>query len=149
MIAPGAPRVLHLISSLTVGGAERLLIDFVRSAAEKPEIPQVVVVMNDLLDIRLARDIQEVGWPVYFFYRPEGHTHPKYLFKLNQLIREHRINVVHAHDNGSKIAAVISKAFAPTLKVAFTTHHVGAITSLSKTQLRIHRYFVDTTVAIS
>ena len=41
------PVVLHLISSLNVGGAERLLVSSMQAARGDPAVSYVIVIMNE------------------------------------------------------------------------------------------------------
>jgi glycosyltransferase involved in cell wall biosynthesis len=141
-------RVMQLISSLEVGGAERLLINLVKSA-QTDDVKLVTVVMNDQVDPNLRQELECLGHPVYFLDRPQGHQHPRYLWQLLRLIRNHRIDVVHAHNGGSKLWGFLCKLAMPRLQLIFTVHATNIIPRLSKWQLRAHRRLIDCHVAIS
>lgn len=140
--------VLQLISSLEVGGAEKLLIDFLR-VARNDNARFTVVVMNDAVNPEMRRSLEALGYPVYFLGRSEGHKHPRYLWQLMQIIHRHDINVVHAHNGGSKLWACLCKMAMPALKLVFTVHDTRIITRLNEPQRKLHRHVIDLNLAIS
>lgn len=140
--------VLQLISSLEVGGAEKLLLDLLASRYEDDPVQFTVVVMNQSVSPEMRERLQSLGMTVYFFNRPESHLHYKYLFKLLKIIRNHRIHIVHSHNWGSKLWAMLCKLCRPGLKVVFTVHDTVPAT-YSAVQRFLHRTFIDRHIAIS
>lgn len=146
----GAPAPsLQLISGLWVGGSERLLVDFAKSASLRPDFPQVVVVMNDLLNDDLLRELRATSFPVYCLRRRPGDRSPRYLWQLMQIIRRHGVRLVHAHNWGSKWWAVLCKLADPRLRIVYTVHETGFITSYGAVSRRLFRRLVDRTIAVS
>ena len=73
--------ILQLISSLEVGGAEKLLIDLLY-ASNPDEINFTIVVMNDKVNESLKKELLNTKCNVYFLNRPQWHKQPKYFFQL-------------------------------------------------------------------
>lgn len=144
---PQGPSVMHLISSLEVGGAERLLIDFVRSCTEAPRIPQVVVVMNDRVDPRMAAELREISVPAYYLGRPESSRNPRYLLDLKKIISTHDVSVIHSHTRGSKYWASLCRVLKLDLKFVHTFHDTRI--SMSYPDVLFHNSMIDVTIAIS
>lgn len=140
--------VLHITSSLQVGGAEKLLIDLLKNTVS-PDINFTVVIMNDGVDENLKNELLSIGCNVYFLNRKESHIHPKYLFKLLNIIRMNKINIIHSHDYGSKIWSIVCKLLNPKIKLVFTVHCMNLFKNLSKLNLFIHKIFIDMNIAIS
>ena len=140
--------VLQLISSLSVGGSERLLTSFAASCAESPGLPQVFVVINDKVNADLAAALTASGHPVYFLRRPPGQRDPRVVLTLLNIMRRHDVRMIHAHDTGAKHFALLSKLYRP-MSVGYTIHNTGLVTSWSRVKLRLHRRFVDWNIAIS
>ncbi|MDB5504205.1 MAG: hypothetical protein JWR89_4107 [Tardiphaga sp.] len=140
--------VLQLISSLTVGGAERLLINFAASCCESHGVPQVFVVINDQCNADLASELSAAGHPTYFLKRRPGDRDPRIVLTLLRIIRRHDIRVIHAHDSGAKHLAMLSKLYR-SISVGYTIHNTGIATSWDRVRLRLHRRFVDWNIAIS
>jgi glycosyltransferase involved in cell wall biosynthesis len=140
--------VLQLISSLSVGGSERLLTSFAASCAERPGLPQVFVVINDKVNADLAETLAATGHPVYFLKRPPGQRNPRIVLTLLNIMRKHDVRMIHAHDTGAKHFAMLIKLYRP-MSVGYTIHNTGLVTSWSRVKLRLHRRFVDWNIAIS
>ena len=141
--------VMHLISSLQVGGAEKLLVSFLEEARHQSSMAFVVVVMNNQVHEDLKRELLALGLPVYFLNRPEGHKHPKYLRRLKEIIAKHNISLIHAHNAGSKFWAMLCKATQPSLKLAFTVHDTHIVPKMKPWERSLHQRFIDHTIAIS
>ncbi len=146
--APGRPTVLQLISSLRVGGAERMLVSLMRTR-EDATVAYVVVVMNDEVDEALYAELVATGHVVHRLGRREGHLHPRYLLALWRIVRAHGVSVVHAHNEGSRLWAMLLKLVHPRLKVAYTLHNAGILPGYGTTARLVYRAGVDATVAIS
>ena len=141
--------VLHLISSLEVGGAEKLLIDLLKNTDLTSSVNFVVVVMNDRINETLKKEILNTNYNVYFINRKQGHKNPKYIFQLLNIIKKHNINIIHSHNYGSKSWSILCKLLNPQIKLIFTVHSMGIFKKLSKLNLFLHKNFIDMNIAIS
>lgn len=144
-----APNVLHLISSLRVGGAERLLVSTMAAAKEKPEAAFVVVIMNDEIDPGFMAELEATGFPVYRLGRREGHLHPRYLTMILSIIRRHRIDILHTHNEGSRSWGMLARLLMPRLKLVYTVHAEGIGREIRSIKRQAYLRLVDATVAIS
>lgn len=141
--------VLHLISSLGIGGAERLLIDTLHAAKDDPRISYVAVIMNEAVDAGFFAELTASGAPVYRLNRREGHLHPKYIRDLIGIIDRHKVEVIHTHNEGSRSWGMAAKLLRRRLKLVYTVHshdNADAITGLKR---RAYTLLIDATVAIS
>ena len=141
--------ILHLISSLEVGGAENLLIDLLKNTDPTNNIDFVVVVMNDRIDETLKKELLATNYNIYFLNRKQSDKNPKYLLQLLNIIKKHRICIIHSHNPGSKIWAILCKFLKPKIKLIFTVHSMGIFKNLSKFNLFLHKKFIDENIAIS
>ena len=137
--------ILHSVSSFPQGGLEKLLLYFLKASGKD----YTVVIMNDEVDEYLGQELVKTGLKVYFLNKKEGNKHPKYLFRLLKIIKEHRIDVIHTHDVGSMMWSVLCKFFKPGLKLAYTIHSAPDVKSWDKATLFINRNFIDMNIAIS
>ncbi len=142
-------RVMQLISSLQVGGAEKLLLSLLDSNDNTQEVRYVVVVMNSQVNPALKKQLEALNHTVYFLERKEGHWHPRYLFKLLHIIQKHHINILHAHNYGSKSWAMLCKLLEPQIKVIATIHDTPVVSSMNLWALRLHKTLVDMNIAVS
>lgn len=140
--------VMQLISSLEVGGAEKLLLDLLASCRDSDQINFTVVVMNQAVNPTMRQRLERMGLNVYFLGRPEGHLHARYLRELLRIARRHEVEIIHCHNSGSKLWAMLCKVFKPAIKLVFTVHDtVPARYSLP--QKVLHRVLIDRHIAIS
>ncbi|MEI7475435.1 MAG: glycosyltransferase [bacterium] len=142
--------ILQLISSLEVGGAEKLLIEQLKSS-KKLDLPvnYSIVIVNDLLNEQLKEELVSIGYNVYFLHRKENSKNPRYFFDLFNIIRKNKINIIHSHDPGCKKWEVIFKLLNPKLKTVFTIHDTNIVKSFNKFHSFISRYLIDKNIAIS
>lgn len=142
-----AIRVLQLISSLEVGGTEKLLLELLQASRCDERISFVVVVMNRHVDPAMRQRLGQIGYPVYYLDRPEGHRHPRYLNELLAVLDRHAVDVIHAHNQGSKWWAMLCKMLRPHCRLVVTLHDVMG--RVSAFQRILHRGLVDMHVGIS
>ncbi|MDQ8729783.1 glycosyltransferase family 4 protein [Bradyrhizobium sp. LHD-71] len=141
--------VLQLISSLTVGGSERLLINFAASCATGDSVRQVVfVVINDKVNEQFASELMASGHPTYFLKRTPGERNPRIILTLLRIMRRHDVRLIHAHDSGAKHFAMLGKLYR-SMSVGYTIHNTGIVASWDRVRLRLHQRFVDWNIAIS
>ncbi|BBH22980.1 glycosyl transferase family 1 [Paenibacillus baekrokdamisoli] len=142
--------ILHLISSLEMGGIETLLLDFAETFSEiDSEFELVVVVMNNKYDPYLRKQLESLCKEVYFLERGEGDRNPKHLLRLFGIVNKHRIGVIHTHDHGSKHFSMLCKLRKPSLKLIFSVHDKFLFDSLSRLKMGLHKRVVNHNIAIS
>ncbi|WP_373531299.1 glycosyltransferase family 4 protein [Vampirovibrio sp.] len=141
-------QVLQLISSLEVGGAEKLLLDLLAASRNFQQVQFTVVIMNQAVNPELRQRLQSMNLNVYFLDRPEGHKHIKYLLALLRIVRSHQVDIIHCHNGGSKLWAVLCKLLKPSLKLVFTVHDTIPA-HYSGLQKWVHQTFIDQHIAIS
>ncbi len=146
--APSTPKVVHLISSLGVGGAERLLVDLVGSLDSTERANVTVLVMNEA-DASLLAELSDSGVRLIAWKRPRGSRDPRYLLRLLQLLDASGTNILHAHNHGSKAWAMLVKLLRPRTRVVFTVHAMGVAAGYGAARRRLHNRLVDRTIAIS
>jgi len=140
--------VLQLLSSFKVGGLEKLLVSFLKAGSNNFS----VVIMNDKVDEGLKEELLKTGCKVYFLNRREGHKHPKYLFQLLKIIRENDIDIIHSHNSGGMLWAVLCKlckTSRPKLKLVHTIHDSVILKNLGRLKFFALKTFVDMNIAIS
>lgn len=142
--------ILQLVSSLEVGGLEKLLVAFVKAGELSVEnVNLSVIVMNDKVDEGLKQELLSTKYNIYFLNRKESHKSIKYLFQLMKIIKNENVDIIHTHNDGSKYWSILCKLVKPTLKLVYTIHDTGIIENLGKLKLWIHKTFIDKSIAIS
>ena len=102
-MADNAPKVLQLIDSLDIGGAERMSVNLANALAHKG-------VESHLCATRRGGDLEMVVDPEveFFVLGKRSSIDPKALWKLARYIRSNRIGIVHAHST-SIFTAVMAR----------------------------------------
>ncbi len=88
-------RILHLITRLPIGGAERLLLGVLQNLDSK-EFESVVCCIQDRGE--LANEVETLGIPMIALNLMQRGGHDRQVVPtLRKLMREQRINLVHTH----------------------------------------------------
>ena len=88
-------RVLHLITRLPIGGAEKILIDTVRNL-DRARYDSVVCCIQDRGE--LATEIVQMGVPLFCLHRMQSKRFDfRAVTAVKKLIRQERIGLVHSH----------------------------------------------------
>ena len=114
--APAALRVLHVIESMVVGGAEAMVIEQVRHAA--PGVESLVCALNRggvALEAAAAHGART-------FLLAKSGQHAAGLLRLARLMREERVTVVNGHNPTGGLYALPAARWAG-VPVAFRTEH--------------------------
>lgn len=111
-------RVLHVVISMTVGGAERLVDDMVRDPAFAGQQP-VVCCLESFGE--LGQKLLTDGYTVYAKGRRSGWDF-SIIPWLWEIIRCEKITVVHAHQYTPLFYAVPAALLAGRVKVVYTEH---------------------------
>lgn len=114
-------RVLHIITGLPIGGAEKVLLDLCTHL--NPEIiTPFVIGLNDEID--LMKDFLEQDiWvkPLNMKKNPKGFFNAKE--EIDTIIKEQQIDIIHAHMFHPLVFAYTAKKRNPKIKIVFTSHN--------------------------
>ncbi len=111
-------RILHVVLSMAVGGAEKLVFDMARYpnfAANRP-----VVACLDMVG-ELGEKLKADGYTVYLKNRQSG-LDRSVIPWLRDIIRRENITVVHAHQYTPLFYAVPAALLSGRVKVVYTEH---------------------------
>lgn len=112
-------RILHVVLSMVVGGAEKLVYDMVRHPAFAEHRP-VIACLDNLGE--LGEKLREEGYSVYVKGRKPG-LDWSVVSWLRGIIRKERITVVHAHQYTPLFYTVpAAKLLGKRVKVVYTEH---------------------------
>lgn len=112
------PKILHVVISMVVGGAERLVYDMVRYPAFADN-PPVVCCMDAVGE--LGEKLKDEGYTVHCKGRRPG-LDLEMITWLRDRIREEKADVVHAHQYSPLFYAVPAALLAGRVKVVYTEH---------------------------
>ncbi|HEX5444153.1 MAG TPA: glycosyltransferase [Pirellulales bacterium] len=141
-----ALRVAHVAGQLDVGGMEKLLVEFARHAdCERFALTFISLTSRG----SLAKQIEACGWPVVSLHCGPGRR-TGMIFRLAQLFRRLRIDVVHTHNSRSLLYGAPAARLARVDRVIHTRH--GQLYGASASGIRTFRWatwFTDQVVCVS
>lgn len=87
-------KIVHVIFSLNVGGAETMLVNIVNEQVKYHDV--ALIIINDKFDLSLLKTVNTMV-RVIKINRPEGSKQPFYLLKLNYYLLILNPSVIHCH----------------------------------------------------
>lgn len=109
-------KILHVITSLSTGGAEHLLVDLLPRLRDMGHIVEVVVFNSK--KTTFYRQIEQTGIKIHGFSEKEGVYNFKHIFRLKKLMKE--FDIVHTHNTACQMFAAIGKP--KNVKLVTTEH---------------------------
>ena len=112
-------KILYVITSLRLGGAERLVTDLSKGFKERGHEAEIFVM--DSTPTPLTKELEKAdvkiykGWKGYFNMR-----NPLCFFKLRSLIKHGDYDIIHSHNSSAQFLTVVASANHPGL---VTTEH--------------------------
>ncbi|MCS6922925.1 MAG: glycosyltransferase [Fimbriimonadales bacterium] len=101
--------VFQIIYSLTIGGAERLVVNLCLHLNRERYQP-VCISLREPQNTPYEQILQDAGIPIHFLYKIEGKADRQVYRRLDALFRQYRPAVVHTHLLG------LNYAYPPTLR---------------------------------
>lgn len=110
-------RIVQIIDSLDVGGAERMAVNYANSLADKIEFSGLISTRNEglLLD-QLDKKV------IYLFLKKKSTVDLRAIFRLRNYLKKNKVQFIHAHSS-SFFIAVLVKFTMPKLKVIWHDHY--------------------------
>lgn len=109
-------KILHVITSLSTGGAEHLLVDLLPRLQNMGN--QVEVAIFDSKKTTFFKQIEQEGIKIHGFSDKEGVYSFKHIFRLRALMKE--FDIVHTHNTACQVFAAIGKP--KSVKLVTTEH---------------------------
>ncbi|WP_289662990.1 glycosyltransferase [Flavobacterium panacagri] len=110
-------RVVQIIDSLEVGGAERMAVNYANSLAEKNQFSGLVATRNE--GLLLDQVNQNVS---YLFLKKKTVIDLKAIFRLRNYLKKNRVQIIQAHSS-SFFIAVLAKITMPRIKIVWHDHY--------------------------
>lgn len=110
-------RILQVITSLNIGGAEKLIVDMV--PLYKRSGHQVDVLLFDGTKTPFKRKLQESGVHIIEFGKGGSVYNPWYIFKLIPILRKY--DIIHTHNTACQLFVAIASVLCSVVLV--TTEH--------------------------
>lgn len=110
--------ILHIIHSMDMGGAEKLVSSFVRKTDRN--VFNINICCLDRIGV-LGEDLRERGFSVTVLRRKPG-IDWDLIIRLHKLLREKHIDIIHAHQYTSFFYAALARNFSRKPDIIFTEH---------------------------
>lgn len=111
--------VLHLITTMATGGAERVVVALANGAAESG-VKCLVGVLTDRTEL-----LEELDARVHVLRLTTKHSFVGLLrsaWRTAAEVRKHRIDVIHAHLKHALAVALLVRVLVPSVRIVFTVH---------------------------
>jgi glycosyltransferase involved in cell wall biosynthesis len=108
---------MQLVLSLSPGGTERLVIELCRRLAN--EFDTVVCCLDEPGE--WSSEVSKLNIPVVSLARQPG-FHPSLSVRLGDVLKAHKIDVVHCHHYSPYVYGVLAAVLHPSVRVVFTEH---------------------------
>ena len=140
-------KVLHVITGLKPGGAEKVVFDLCRMTDRTIFDVQVVSLSKrtELLTKFLDHNIPTLA--IKIGKTPLGVF--KAIAKINGIIKKQKISILHAHMTHSMIVCGFLKLLNPTIKIVFTSHNFNVGSIVREFILRALKPFRDVDIVFS
>lgn len=138
-------KILQLIDSLEAGGAERMAINYANSLCQRIECSGLAATRKEgVLKAHLDEKVP------YLFLARKRTLDFKAVSRLKQFVKEHQIEIVHAHGTSFFIAVLLKLAY-PKIKIVWHDHHGGRATQqgYKNRLLKLCTRFFDAVVVVN
>ena len=113
-------RILHVITSLYTGGAERLMVDLLPLLRDKGD-NQVELLLINGVETLFRREIEQRGIPVHALSVTNDVYHPRNLFRMRQYLSQY--DIIHTHNTAPQLYVPLAKLLTRSNTKLVTTEH--------------------------
>lgn len=111
-------KVLHIITSLQTGGAEKLMVDLL-PRFNKQGIQTDILLLNGQ-DTPFKQQLQKAGVRIWELGQGGSVYNPLHILRLISHIRKY--DIVHTHNTAPQLFTAIAALFAPNVRLVTTEH---------------------------
>ena len=112
-------RILHIITSLNIGGAEKLMVDLLPRLKEKGVDVEILLLVGK--KTMFYEQLEKNGVKIHTFSEQGNVYNPKHLFILYRFLKKNKFDIIHTHNTAPQIFAAIASILLP-LKLVTTEH---------------------------
>ena len=114
-------RILQIIDSLEIGGAERMAVNYANILSEKIEFSGLVATRKEgNLKQQLSENVH------YQFLNKKHKIDFRAVYKLFKYCKNNKVNIIQAHSSSFFIACLV-KIFDPKIKIIWHDHNGGIV----------------------
>lgn len=113
-------RILHIITSLNIGGAEKLMVDLLPRLKQKGvDVELLLFIGNRTM---FYEQLEKEGVKIHTFSEGGSVYSPKHIFRLYRFLKKNKFDVIHTHNTAPQIFAAIVSVLV-SLKLVTTEHN--------------------------
>lgn len=112
-------KILHVITSLRTGGAEKLMVDLLPRLRDLGN--EVELLCFDGTRTPFYEQLEATGIRIHSLGMRSNVYHPSYLFRFVRFLKKHKYDVVHTHNTAPQLFAAIGGVLCSVVLV--TTEH--------------------------
>lgn len=141
-------RIMYLLFSFTVGGAEELVVDLCNEmVAQKQDV--YLYIVNDYYSKSLIRKLSKKVHVELQNRKAGSGGKAETLFRVSKYIYKNKIDVVHCNSLNAPELLLFKPVLYPKARIVHTIHDVGQYSSLPKWKIIFRNKLCDSFVAIS
>ena len=114
-------RILHVITSLQLGGAERLMVDLLPRLRDMGH--EVELAVFDGRETPLFAPLEQAGITIHRLATGRNVYDPRNIFDLARLLRRGHYDIVHTHNTACQLFAPFARTLSGQKTRLFTTEH--------------------------
>lgn len=126
-------RILHVITSLYNGGAERLMVDLLPRLGNDGKNEVELLLFNGV-ETNFKKELQQSGIKIISLSTTNDVYHPRRLFKLSGILQQY--DVVHTHNTACQFYVAIASCLLRKCPILVTTEHNSTNRRRSKSWLK-------------
>jgi len=139
--------LLHLVTGLGVGGAERVVLDLA-SSADKEKFEVSVVSLSERDELKARFEEKKIQLTILNKKNGIKDLIEMILF-LHRYVNSRNIEIIHTHMTHAMMVASIVKIFNPKLKIVFTSHSINVGSKLRKMMIYFLKFLRNKDILFS
>lgn len=128
-------KILHVITSLQLGGAERLMVDLLPRLRDKGH--EVELAVFDGRETPLFAPLEQAGITIHRLATGRNVYDPRNFLDLARLLRHGHYDIVHTHNTACQLYAPLARTLSGKKSRLFTTEHNTTNRRRGNTVLRL------------
>ena len=118
-------RILHAITSLYTGGAERLLVDLLPKLSEGGENEVELLLLNGV-ETPFKMALIQRGIKIHCMSLTNDVYNPRKIVAVRRFLSCHHYDIIHTHNTACQLFVPLARLFLPKKDILITTEHSSA-----------------------
>ena len=118
-------KILHVITSLYTGGAERLLVDLLPKLNEGGKNKVELLLLNGV-ETPFKKELMQKGIKIHSMSMTNDVYNPRKMFAVRRFFSSHQYDIIHTHNTACQLFVPLARLFASHDGVLLTTEHSSA-----------------------